>query len=187
VPQTRLLTMSAPELDRLTVIERVGEGRLTQIEASKQLGITQRHLRRSIAAFQRDGAHTLVSKKRGMRSNRGCADSVKTWVIELVREHYVDFGPTLIAEKLVEKHDTVLSRETVRQWLMQAGIWRSRRQRQKGVEQAVVTPTAIGTFPTSAIDPERTCAPRTGMTNDWLKSQGLISVRDLWMKAHGYA
>ena len=33
----------------------------------------------------------------------------------------------------------------------------------------------------------RTLATQTGMTNDWLKSQGLISVRDLWMKAHGYA
>ncbi len=33
----------------------------------------------------------------------------------------------------------------------------------------------------------RTLATRTGMTNDWLKSQGLISVRALWMKAHGYA
>jgi len=33
----------------------------------------------------------------------------------------------------------------------------------------------------------RTLATQTGMTNDWLKSQGLISVRDLWMKVHGYA
>ncbi|MCA9233785.1 MAG: hypothetical protein KDA57_24320, partial [Planctomycetales bacterium] len=33
----------------------------------------------------------------------------------------------------------------------------------------------------------RTLATQTGMTNDWLKSQGLSSVRDLWMKAHGYA
>jgi RNA-directed DNA polymerase len=33
----------------------------------------------------------------------------------------------------------------------------------------------------------RTLATQTGMTNDWLKSQGLLSVRDLWMKAHGYA
>ena len=33
----------------------------------------------------------------------------------------------------------------------------------------------------------RTLATQTGMTNKWLQSQGLISVRDLWMKAHGYA
>jgi RNA-directed DNA polymerase len=33
----------------------------------------------------------------------------------------------------------------------------------------------------------RTLATQTGMTNTWLASQGLISVRDLWMQAHGYA
>jgi len=33
----------------------------------------------------------------------------------------------------------------------------------------------------------RTLATQTGMTNDWLESQGLISIRDCWMKAHGYA
>lgn len=32
----------------------------------------------------------------------------------------------------------------------------------------------------------RTLATQTGMTNDWLQSQGLISMRDIWMKAHGY-
>ncbi len=33
----------------------------------------------------------------------------------------------------------------------------------------------------------KTLATQTGLTNAWLKSQGLLSVRDLWLKAHGYA
>lgn len=33
----------------------------------------------------------------------------------------------------------------------------------------------------------KTLATQTGMTNDWLKRQGLISVRALWMRAHGYS
>jgi len=33
----------------------------------------------------------------------------------------------------------------------------------------------------------RTAATQAGMTNDWLTAQGLISIRALWMKAHGYA
>ena len=33
----------------------------------------------------------------------------------------------------------------------------------------------------------RTLATHVGMTNEWLKQQGLISIRELWMKAHGYA
>ena len=33
----------------------------------------------------------------------------------------------------------------------------------------------------------RTLATQTGMTNAWLERQGLLSIRTLWMKAHGYA
>lgn len=33
----------------------------------------------------------------------------------------------------------------------------------------------------------RTLATQSGMSNEWLKRQGLISVRELWMRAHGYA
>jgi RNA-directed DNA polymerase len=33
----------------------------------------------------------------------------------------------------------------------------------------------------------RTAATQVGMTNDWLQAQGLISIRALWMKAHGCA
>ena len=32
----------------------------------------------------------------------------------------------------------------------------------------------------------KTLATQTGMTNEWLKRQGLINIRFLWMKAHGY-
>jgi hypothetical protein len=35
--------------------------------------------------------------------------------------------------------------------------------------------------------PSRTLATQTGMTNDWLAQQGLLSIRDLWMKAQGYS
>lgn len=62
-------------------------------------------------------------------------DELKDAVIALVRQSYHDFGPTLIAEKLDEKHDIQISHETVRQWLLQAGIWKHRRQRRKQVHQ----------------------------------------------------
>jgi RNA-directed DNA polymerase len=32
----------------------------------------------------------------------------------------------------------------------------------------------------------KTLATQTGMTNNWLERQGLLSIRALWMKAHGY-
>jgi len=130
-----LVSMSAQELDRLTVIERVLEKRLSQVEAAKQLGVTPRQMRRLIGRYGEDGAAGLVSKKRGMRGNRSYPDAVKHAVIALVRQRYHDFGPTLITEKLDEKHDIQLSHETVRRWLREAGIWKDRRQRRKRVYQ----------------------------------------------------
>ena len=130
-----LLTMSATELDRLNVIERVRDARLSRVDAAKQLGLTPRHISRLVNAFERDGATALVSKRRGRRSNHAYADAVKTRVLGLVREFYADFGLTLIVEKLAEKHEVVLSRETLRLWLTEAGLWQSRKQRDKAVHQ----------------------------------------------------
>ena len=127
--------MSTQELDRLTTIERILEKRLSQVNASKQLGITTRQLRRLVNAYRSEGADGLISKKRGMRGNRAYAQTHKTHVVTLIKEHYRDFGPTLIAEKLDEKHNVQLSRETVRRWLIEAGIWKNRRQRRQRVHQ----------------------------------------------------
>ncbi len=74
-----LLMMSATELDRLTVLERVSERRLPQVDAAKQLGITPRHVSRLLKAFERDGARALVSKRRGRKSNPrlcGCREEL---------------------------------------------------------------------------------------------------------------
>ena len=32
----------------------------------------------------------------------------------------------------------------------------------------------------------RSLATQTGRTNEWLRTQGLVSIRALWTKAHGY-
>jgi hypothetical protein len=47
----------------------------------------------------------------------------------LVRDRYADFGPILAAEKLAERHGLTVSRETLRKWMQDAGLWLSRRQR----------------------------------------------------------
>jgi hypothetical protein len=56
---------------------------------------------------------------------------VRDHAIALVREFCPDFGPTLAAEKLLERHDLRVSRETVRTWMRQAGIWVSRAERKR--------------------------------------------------------
>jgi hypothetical protein len=46
-------------------------------------------------------------------------------VLTIIRQWYWDFGPKLAAEKLREDQGIDLGRETLRQWMMEAGLWRS--------------------------------------------------------------
>jgi hypothetical protein len=55
--------------------------------------------------------------------------------LALVRARYADFGPTLAQEKLLEQHDIRVAPETLRQWMIDDGIWLTRRQRKKRVQQ----------------------------------------------------
>lgn len=125
--RTGLLTMSNGEINRLSVIQRLLERRLTQKQASEQLGITTRQLRRLINRYRSDGPVGLVSRKRGGVGNRSTLMTTKNAVLTSIREHYSDFGPTLIVEKLWEHHQITISRETVRRWMMDAGMWSDRR------------------------------------------------------------
>ena len=57
------------------------------------------------------------------------APEMRTLALSLVRERYADFGPTLAAEKLAELHGCAISRETLRVWMIAAGLWVDRRHR----------------------------------------------------------
>lgn len=53
----------------------------------------------------------------------------------LIKANYLDFGPTLAAEKLAGRHNLHFGVETIRRWMMAEGIWKDRRQRLKPVHQ----------------------------------------------------
>jgi hypothetical protein len=124
-------TMSKQELGRVQIMDRIAERHLTQVEAADMLGVTARHIGRLYRAYRRDGPGGLASKKRGRTSNRKLPDALKARVLDVVREQYFDFGPTLAREKLVEVHGLVVGVETLRLWLIEGEIWipRCRRAR----------------------------------------------------------
>ncbi len=129
------LTMSAKELERLEIISRVHERRLTQRKAAERLGLGLRQVERLCRAFRMNGAAGLVSRKRGRPSNRKLAQPLRERALDLVRGRYEDFGPTLACEKLIEQHGFDLSRETLRRWMIDAGLWIPRAQRVRRAHQ----------------------------------------------------
>lgn len=127
--------MSDRELDRLQVLVRVSERRLTQREAARVLGITERQLRRLWSAYRERGAPGLVSGRRGRRSNRRLPDALREQALALVRERYSDFGPTFAHEKLTEVHGLEVCVSTLRTWMTEAELWVTRAQRRRSVHQ----------------------------------------------------
>lgn len=121
--------MSQRERDRLKVLSVVQKGQVRQREAAEQIGVSERHLRRLLAWYRREGDRAVIHQLRGRRSNRKIPDAVQRQAVRLVRAEYRDFGPTLAAEYLAERHGIQVSRETLRQWMIEAGIWRRRKQR----------------------------------------------------------
>ena len=77
----------------------------------------------------------MISKRRGRRSNRRKPEAVRRAALGIIREWYWDFGPTLAAEKLREVHGIRLGRETLRLWMVEAGLWLDRKPRRKRVHQ----------------------------------------------------
>ncbi|MEQ8405253.1 MAG: ISNCY family transposase [Oceanicaulis sp.] len=121
--------MSRKELDRAAVLDKLSDGRLTSGDAATLLDLSTRHVRRLQAAYRGGGAIALRSARRGAPSNRAYPAGFKDGVLSIIGAHYGDFGPTLAAEKLLERHAIAVSRETVRQWMTEAGYWIPRARR----------------------------------------------------------
>jgi hypothetical protein len=129
------VSMSYEELDRVGVIERVIEKRLTQREAARMLGLTSRQVRRLRCAYERDGPRALASKHRGRPSNRRLPAALRREALATVRSRYEGFGPTLAHEKLTELHGLDLSVETLRYWMIEDGLWMPRARREPRIQQ----------------------------------------------------
>jgi hypothetical protein len=123
-----VITMSRTEIDRMSVLQDLADRRIRIAEASTLMGLGRRQV-------FKHGPQALVSRRRGRPSNRCYPTALRAEVIGIIRERYPDFGPTLAAEKLAELHGIHLARETLRQWMMMAGLWKDRRARLKPVHQ----------------------------------------------------
>ena len=97
------------------VLIDVADGRLSVADATGLIGVGRRQIYRLLQTFRADGPDGVISRKRGRPSNRALGAVFRETVLALVRERYVDFGPTLAAEKLSELHGLDLGIETLRQ------------------------------------------------------------------------
>ncbi len=124
-----VVAMSHGELSRFDTLMRVERGELRVDDAAALLGLKRRQIFRLLDRLRTEGAAGLISRKRGRPSNRRHSDALREQIIAIVREHYHDFGPTLAREYLIERHGITVACETLRQFMIQAGLWKDREAR----------------------------------------------------------
>ena len=117
-----IIAMTQRELKRLHVIRKALDKLITQAEAAGIIGICLRQAQRIAKAVKIQGDKGVIHKSRGQSSNRALPNKTKDKALKLYKEKYHDFGPTLGSEKLFEIDKIKINDETLRLWLLQAGI-----------------------------------------------------------------
>jgi hypothetical protein len=124
------IAMSQGERDVLKVMHAVLDGKRTQAEAARLLDLSVRQIRRIQRKLAAGGDAAIVHGLRGKPSNHPPNKDLKHAVLEAYRQRYHDFGPTFASEKLADE-GLVVCPQTLRRWLVEAGLWQRKRRREK--------------------------------------------------------
>jgi len=122
--------MTQAERDRLVALKKAKKKLITQKQAAEEIGVTERQVRRLLRKLRRKGDRAAIHELRGQASNRKLpAEMEQRAMTALSDPVYREFGPTLAAEYLHQRHQITASKETVRQWMAKAGLWKVGRRR----------------------------------------------------------
>ena len=120
------IAMSQEERDDLHWLKKAKDGAITQREAAEKLGVTDRWVRKLLRRMKRQGDAVVVHGLRGRESNRKLSEETKRQALAMLKQpDWHDFGPTFAAEQLGKRHRIEVGKETLRGWMMEAGLWRS--------------------------------------------------------------
>ncbi|MDX1984340.1 MAG: hypothetical protein SFV51_28965 [Bryobacteraceae bacterium] len=122
--------MSQRDREKLAVLKDLENKHCKQREAALRLELSVRQVQRLVSAYKAKGDEAVVHGLAGSESNRKIDEEIQKRAVELLRgEDCLGFGPTYASEYLADKHKIEASRETVRQWMRKAGLWKAGRRR----------------------------------------------------------
>jgi hypothetical protein len=127
--------MNQEERDWLEWLKRAQDGVVTQRQAAEKMGVSYRWVRKLLVRMKTDGDGVVAHGLRSRPSNRQIDEQTQARAMELLKQaERHDFGPTFAGEQLGKRHGIEVSKETVRGWMMAAGLWKAR-PRQLGETQ----------------------------------------------------
>lgn len=123
------INLTNAESLKLKVLEDLLTKKIKTKQASKILCLSTRQVRRLKNNFEVDGPRSIIHGLKGKVGNHKIDDSIKNKVIKTIKEKYSDFKPTFAAEKLMERENILVNRETTRLWMIKANLWVTRKQK----------------------------------------------------------
>jgi hypothetical protein len=163
--------MNQEERDWLEWLKRVQDGVVTQQQAAAKMGVSDRWVRKLLQRMKTDGDAVVVHGLRGRSSNRRIDEQTQARVVELLKQpEWYDFGPTFASQQLAKRHDIDVSKETVRGWMVAAGLWKA--QSRKLGEKHFWRPRRSGYGELVQWDTS---------THDWLEGRGDVRYLVRWI------
>lgn len=138
------MALNQKERDWLQWLHQAKRKQITQREAAERMQVTERWVRELLRRMKRQKDSVVIHGLRGRASNHRIGVATEQKAITIVKAEYRDFGPTLAAEYLEEKHGIQVSRETLRQWMRAAGLWRVRHGRDEPVHPWRARRSSVG-------------------------------------------
>ena len=124
--------MKQREQARSQVLNTVLEHHLSIRQAAEIMGVSERHTKRLLAAYRKEGVAALAHGNRGRRPHNAVPEAAAAAVVKLASDGYAGANHSHLTELLREREGIDLSRPTVRRILVRAGMGspRSRRSQQ---------------------------------------------------------
>jgi len=104
------------------VLNQVEAGRYKGQEAADILDLSLRQIRRLVSAYREEGASAIAHGNRGRKPPNAIDEALRRRVIELFQGKYAGFNTQHFTESLSEREAISLSRSSVRNILLSAGI-----------------------------------------------------------------
>jgi hypothetical protein len=123
-----VIVMTREELKRLQVVKKVMGKEIKQWKAAELLDLSDRQVRRMVGRVEAEGDVGIVHRLRGKKSNRKLSEKFRKHVLKRYTKEYAGFGPSFAVEKFLELEEIRLSKETLRGWLLEEGLWERQRK-----------------------------------------------------------
>lgn len=126
----KLICMTEKESMRYDLIQSLIDGKINGTDASKQIGVCVRQIKRMKAGVIKNKMKGIIHASRGRAGNRALdVETVKN-AKKYLKEKYYDFGPLFASEKLAEVHNIKINKESVRQIMIAENLWNPKPRKQ---------------------------------------------------------